>query len=143
MFNTVADKKIAVLGFAFKAGTGDTREAPAIDICRLLFEERANLVISDPKAIKNAKNDLCFAGDKISYEEDPYKACENADAVLVLTEGEEYKNLNYKKIFDSMNRPSFIFDGRNILDHNKLYEMGFNVYPIGKEEQTHLKRDKL
>jgi len=135
----VADKKIAVLGFAFKANTGDTRETPALDVCRLLFEERAKLVVSDPKAIENAKEDLCFAEEKISYEEDPYKACETADAVLVLTEWGEYKTLDYKKIFDSMNKPAFIFDGRNILDHNKLYEMGFNVYPIGKARLTHLK----
>ncbi len=139
MFNTVAGKKIAILGFAFKANTGDTRESPAIDICRYLFEERAELIVSDPEALNNAKKDLMFAEGKIMFVKDPYEACKGADAIAVLTEWDEYKKLDYGRIYDSMNKPSFVFDGRNILDHKMLFSLGFNVYPLGKENLSHLK----
>ncbi|OVE76776.1 UDP-glucose 6-dehydrogenase [bacterium E08(2017)] len=138
MFNTVADKRIAVLGFAFKADTGDTRESPAISICKLLLEERANVVVSDPKAIDNAKRDLADLGDAVSYEEDVYEAVKGAHAIAVLTEWPYYQSLDYEKIYASMEQPSFIFDGRNFLDHHALYEAGFNVYSIGKAPLKHI-----
>ncbi len=138
MFNTVVDKKIVILGFAFKANTGDTRESPAIDICKQLLEERASLTISDPKAVKNAKKDLEQFIDQIEFELDPYTAATNAHALAILTEWEEYKSLDYKKIFDTMIKPAFIFDGRNILDHQKLFDIGYNVYAVGKPELSHL-----
>ena len=138
MFNTVVDKRIVILGFAFKANTGDTRESPAIDICKQLLAERALLVISDPKALKNAKRDLTGFEDRISFEEDPYKSAENAHALAVLTEWDHFKSLNYQRIYESMVKPAFIFDGRNILDHDQLFKIGFNVYPIGKPEMTHI-----
>jgi UDPglucose 6-dehydrogenase len=137
MFNTVAGKKIALFGFAFKANTGDTRESPAIFITRQLLEERAEVIITDPKAIPNAKLDLEDLGDTVTYEPDPYKAAEDAFAIAILTEWDQYKTLDYKKIYKSMRKPAFIFDGRNILDHKKLFEIGFNVYPIGKSKLTH------
>ncbi len=138
MFNTVAGKRIAVFGFAFKADTGDTRESPAIRVCRFLAEERAAVVVTDPKALDNARKDLADLSGKISYESDPYKAAEGAHALAVATDWAEYKTLDYKRIYDSMAKPAFIFDGRNCLDHQALFDMGFNVYPIGKIPLSHL-----
>ena len=138
MFNTVAGKKIAVFGFAFKADTGDTRESPAIYVTRGLAEERANVVISDPKALDNARRDLSDIKDFISCEEDPYRAAEGSHAIAVLTEWELYKGLDYKRIYDSMEKPAFIFDGRNLLDHQRLFDMGFNVFAIGKAPLKHI-----
>ncbi|MFC1869287.1 nucleotide sugar dehydrogenase [Thermodesulfobacteriota bacterium] len=132
MFNTVAGKKIAVFGFAFKANTGDTRESPAINVTRGLLEERAHVVISDPKALGNAKRDLADIKEGVSFEEDPYKAADGCHAIAILTEWELYRDLDYERILQSMVRPSFIFDGRNILNHKKLFEIGFNVFSIGK-----------
>ena len=138
MFNTVVGKRLAIFGFAFKANTGDTRESPAIDICNQLLSERADLVISDPKALANARKDLEGFEDRISFEEDPYQAADSAHAIAVLTEWEHFKTLDYQRIYDSMIKPAFIFDGRNILDHDEVFEIGFNVYPIGKPERTHI-----
>jgi UDPglucose 6-dehydrogenase len=133
----VTNKRIALFGFAFKANTSDTRESPAFYITKKLMEEKAHVVISDPKAITNAKIDLKDYNDSIEYEIDPYKAANQAHAIAVITEWDLYKELDYKKIYDSMERPAFIFDGRNILDHHKLFEIGFNVYPIGKPHLIH------
>jgi len=132
MFNTLAGKKIALFGFAFKANTGDTRETPAYYIARQLLVERANLSITDPKAIPNAKIDLMDFVDNIKFTEDPYEATKEADAIAVMTEWDLYKSLDYQKLFDSMRKPAFLFDGRNILDHNKLMNIGFEVHAIGK-----------
>lgn len=138
MFNTVAGKRIAVLGFAFKADTGDTRESPAIRVCRFLAEERAAVVVTDPEALDNAKRDLSDLGSAITYEPDPYKAAAGAHALAVVTDWAEYRTLDYKRIYDSMAKPAFIFDGRNCLDPEALFKLGFNVYPIGKVPLSHL-----
>ena len=139
LFNTVTNKRIALFGFAFKANTSDTRESPAFYITKKLMEEKAHVVISDPKALKNAKVDLKDYNDLIEYEEDPYKAAQKSHAIAVLTEWDLYKELDYEKIYEEMEKPAFIFDGRNILDHQKLFEMGFNVYPLGKPHLIHFK----
>ncbi len=138
MFNTLAGKRICLLGFAFKADTGDTRESPAIFIAQRLVEEHAQIVISDPEALENARGDLKDISD-IIYEEDPYVAADGCDAIAVMTEWNQYRELDYERIYKSMVKPAFIFDGRNILDHRKLYEIGFNVFPIGKPCLTHFK----
>lgn len=135
-FNTIADKKIAILGFAFKADTGDTRESPAINIVQQLAEEKAHIFVTDPKAIPNAKLELKGV-ENVSYTEDVYKAVEGAHAVLLMTEWQQYKNLDFKKIYSLMEKPSTFFDTRNILDHKELFEIGFNVYPVGKKPLTH------
>lgn len=137
MFNTLAGKKVAVFGFAFKADTGDTRESPAISICRQLVEERAQVVVTDPKALDNAKKDLADIADKIVFEEDPYRAAEGAHAIALMTEWKEYQKLDFEKLYKRMMKPAFVFDGRNLLDHSKLYQIGFEVYPIGKAPLTH------
>ncbi len=139
LFNTIANKRIALFGFAFKANTSDTRESPAFYVTKKLLEEKAHIVISDPKALGNAKTDLKGYDGNVEYEEDPYKAADRAHAVAILTEWDLYKDLDYKKIYDNMEKPSFIFDGRNILDHQKLFEIGFNVYPLGKPHLIHFK----
>ncbi|MGA2508016.1 MAG: UDP-glucose 6-dehydrogenase [Chitinispirillaceae bacterium] len=137
MFNTVAGKRIALFGFAFKADTGDTRESPAIDVAKQLVEEQARVVITDPKALDNAKTDLALILPKIEFCADPYTAARGAHGIAVCTEWEEYRTLNYHAVFDSMEKPAFIFDGRNILDHATLFDIGFNVFPIGKPEMKH------
>jgi len=136
MFNTLAGKKICVLGFAFKADTGDTRESPAIHITRKLLAEHAEVVISDPQALSNAEADLAHEKGKISYVEDPYRAAEGCHALAVMTDWEAYRKLDYRKIYKSMVKPAFLFDGRNIVDHRKCFEIGFNVFPIGKPALT-------
>jgi UDPglucose 6-dehydrogenase len=136
MFNTLVQKKIAVFGFAFKPDTGDTRDAPAINLTRQLFEEKARIRITDPHALENAKKDL--EGLKgIEFIEDPYSAAEGAHCLALMTEWEEYRSLDYQKIYDSMEKPAVLFDGRNHLDHKKLFDIGFDVYPLGKPPLLH------
>jgi UDPglucose 6-dehydrogenase len=137
MFNTIAGKRIALFGFAFKADTGDTRESPAIRVARELLAENAEVVITDPQALEHARTDLADVLDRVRFEPDPYKAAAGAHAVALLTEWKEYKTLDYKQIFDGMVQPAFLFDGRNHLDHQALHETGFNVYSIGKAALTH------
>jgi UDPglucose 6-dehydrogenase len=137
MFNTVAGKRIALLGFAFKADTGDTRESPALVIARGLLEERAQVVITDPKALDNARLDLHEVKEDLSFEADPYCAAEGAHAVVLLTDWKLYRDLDYQRILRSMEHPAFLFDGRNLLDHKKLFELGFNVFAIGKAPLKH------
>jgi UDPglucose 6-dehydrogenase len=137
MFNTLAGKKICLWGFAFKANTGDTRESPAIFIARRLIEEHAEIIVSDPKALKNARADLAGAEGAIAFIEDPVRAAEGCHAIAILTEWDIYRNLDFQKIFKTMTQPAFIFDGRNVLDHRRCFSIGFNVYPIGKPPLTH------
>ena len=137
MFNTIAGKKITLFGFAFKADTGDTRESPAIDVTRQLLGERAQVVITDPEAIANAKKDLADCLSEVSFTDDPYKAAEGAHAIAVMTEWKLYAELDYQHIYAGMEKPAFIFDGRNVLDHRKLYETGFNVFPLGTTALKH------
>ncbi|HQM46783.1 MAG TPA: nucleotide sugar dehydrogenase [Smithellaceae bacterium] len=137
MFNTLAGKKVCVMGFSFKADTGDTRESPALYITRMLLEEHAEVVITDPKALKNAADDLKRDKGKIQYREDPYEAAAGCHALVILTDWNVYKTLDYQRIYTSMVKPAFIFDGRNIVDLQKCFEIGFNVFPVGKPAWTH------
>jgi UDPglucose 6-dehydrogenase len=139
MFSTLAGKKICILGFAFKADTGDTRESPAIYITRKLITEHAEVNISDPKALKNAAVDLADIKENVKYIEDPYRAVAGCHALVILTEWDLYKKLDFQKIYSSMLKPAFLFDGRNIIDHKKCFAIGFNVYPIGKPALSHFK----
>ncbi len=132
MFNTVAGKRIAVFGFSFKADTGDTRESPAICVCQALLEERAVLAIHDPKALESANQELADYTGQFTLESDPYEAALGAHAIVVATDWAEFATLDYERIYESMEKPAFIFDGRNLLDHRKLYEIGFSVHRIGR-----------
>ena len=138
MFNTLVDKKLAVLGFAFKPDTGDTRDAPAIYICKRLLEEKACLRITDPHALENARKDLQGIDNNVEYIIDPYKAAEGVHGLALITDWAEYSQLDYQKIFDKMEKPAFIFDGRNHLNHRELFDIGFNVYAVGKAPLTHI-----
>lgn len=137
MFNTLAGKRICLLGFAFKANTDDTRESPAIHIANNLLAEQALLVVSDPHALRNAEIDLTDAQGQVAFIEDPYAAAAGCHAVAVMTEWDLYQELDFERIFKTMIKPAFIFDGRNILDHERCFEIGFNVYPIGRPPLTH------
>ena len=137
MFNTLAGKKICVFGFAFKANTGDTRATPALTVTKKLMAEKAEVMITDPRALGNAKNDLKGTTGRYKLVADPYEAAGGSHAIAIMTEWELYRTLDYKKIFESMQKPAFIFDGRNITDHDKLFKIGFNVFPIGKAKMVH------
>ncbi|XP_009596913.1 UDP-glucose 6-dehydrogenase 3-like [Nicotiana tabacum] len=157
MFNTVSGKKVAVLGFAFKKDTGDTRETPAIDVCKGLLGDKAKLSIYDPQVNEDQiQRDLAmnkFDWDhplhlqpmspnnvkQVSVVWDAYTATKDAHAVCILTEWDEFKNLDYQKIYDNMQKPAFIFDGRNVVNVENLREIGFIVYAIGKPLDAWLK----
>ena len=135
MFNTLANKKIAMFGFAFKADTGDTRETPAGTVARLLNDEHVCLSITDPKAIPNAKKDLedlLGTPTPPTYTSDPYVAAKDADAILLMTDWSEYPALDWTKLYKSMRKPALVFDTRNCLDADKLRKIGFTVLNIGK-----------
>ncbi|WP_309381866.1 UDP-glucose 6-dehydrogenase [Cerasicoccus frondis] len=141
LFNTVSDKKIAILGFAFKKDTNDTRESAAIYVCRDLLEEQANVHIYDPKVKpaqiftdlgQEATNAEGEPNESIIIETDAYSACENAHAVAILTEWDQFKDLDWQRIYDKMLKPAFVFDGRNILDAEALRKIGFEVSGIGR-----------
>lgn len=135
LFNTVSDKKIAVLGFAFKKDTNDTRESAAIYICQDLLEEQAKLAIYDPKVPESViRADLGLAAEDRAVEVcgDAYAATQGAHAILILTEWDEFKTLDFEKIYAGMNLPAFLFDGRNILDLEALRRIGFQASGIGK-----------
>jgi len=138
LFNTVTDKKICILGFAFKKNTGDTRESAAIYVSKHLLEEGANLSIYDPKvSASQVKFDLEDHEKPeqfkrlVTCHKDPYEAAEKAHALVICTDWDEFVTLDYKRIFDGMAKPAFLFDGRKMLDHQKLIKMGFHVETIG------------
>ncbi len=137
MFHTLVGKRIAVFGFAFKANTGDTRESPAISVVRQLLAERAVVAIHDPQALDNARHDLAGLEGTIEYTDDPYQAALGASAIVLLTEWDLYRTLDYARIYAAMNHPAFLFDGRNLLDSAALHAIGFNVYPLGRSSQLH------
>ncbi|GMH40128.1 hypothetical protein BSKO_08032 [Bryopsis sp. KO-2023] len=158
MFNTVKGKRVAVFGFAFKKDTGDTRETPAIDVCRGLIDEGANLAIYDPKVTESQMfKDLSLskfewdipmsptkANEKLQMSVtctfDPYEAAKGAHAVCLMTEWDEFKTYDYKKIYDAMVKPAFLFDGRNLVNTEELREIGFVVFSIGKPLDPFVKR---
>ena len=138
LFNTVADKKIGILGFAFKKDTNDVRESPAITICRDLLAERAQLAIYDPRvAAGDIRRELAAPGDApgaphLTIAGSAYEACAGAHAVVLLTEWDEFRSLDFARILAAMPQPAFVFDGRNILDLAKLRALGFQAFGIGK-----------
>ena len=138
LFNTLAGKTITMLGFAFKQDTGDTRDSPAIPLCEKLVGENARVRIHDPKALENARIELKKLKGDVSFVEDVYEAADGAHALALVTQWDEYRELDYEKIHQTMAEPAFIFDGRNHLDHDKLYKIGFNVFPLGKSPLKHI-----
>ena len=140
LYNTVSDKKITFLGWAFKKDTNDTRESAAIYVANDLINEHAKIAVYDPKvSSKKVLDDLNYLetrsiennASSITSYLDPYEACQNAHAIAVLTEWDEFKSYNWQKIYDSMQKPAFIFDGRNVLNGIELTEIGFIYKGIG------------
>ena len=136
LYNSVADKKIAVLGFAFKKDTNDTRESAAIAVCRDLLGEHANVMVYDPKVpADEIVRDTLGAGNtnpRLSVAASAYEAATGAHALAVVTEWDEFRHLDFAKIYEVMAKPAFVFDGRNILDLGKLRVLGFRASGIGK-----------
>ena len=141
LYNTVAGKKICFLGWAFKKNTNDTRESAAIYIADLLIDEKAKIDVYDPKVSENRiredLNNLGTRSDKqntelINIKDSPYEASKNSHAIAILTEWDEFKDYDWIKIFNSMKKPAFIFDGRNLLDKEKIEKIGFVYQGIGK-----------
>ena len=134
LFGTLSNKRLAILGFAFKANTNDTRESPAINISNDLLQEGAELAFFDPKVSENniirEFKDKNYDGELIVCQS-ALKAVKGADAVIILTEWEEFKNLDWQSIYDLMRKPAWVFDTRVYLDGKKLSEIGFNVWKLG------------
>ena len=142
LFNTVSGKKIAMLGWAFKKDTNDTRESAAIYVADHLLNDHAYVSVYDPKVqAKSIFSDLGYLQTRtkeenrelLTIETNPYDTCKDAHAIAVMTEWDEFKTYNWQKIYNCMKKPAFIFDGRNILDHKNLISVGFKVKAIGKE----------
>lgn len=142
LFNTVSGKRIAILGFAFKKDTNDTRESAAIHIVRDLVAENAHVVIYDPRVpVETIHRDLLDVGipqDIINFNveiaSDPYQAANGAHALATLTEWDEFRDLDLPRIHDLMLKPAFVFDGRAILPADALAKHGFKAFVIGKGE---------
>src|SRR5699024_3469728 len=133
-------KKIAFLGWAFKKDTNDTRESAAIYVADDLINEQARIAVYDPKVDEaQILSDLDYldtrSHDKnakcVKTYEDAYEACRGAHAIAILTEWDEFKSYDWQRIYDSMQKPAFVFDGRNLLDANQLAHIGFKYQSIG------------
>ena len=135
LFGTISGKKIGILGFAFKANTNDTRESPAIQICKDLIIEGAELRIYDPKVNNlQIEKELDFKESFTKHHSitaNLYEACLDADAILIMTEWEEFKHLNFTEISTMMRKPSWVLDTRNIIDREKAKDAGLNVWNVG------------
>jgi UDPglucose 6-dehydrogenase len=140
LYNTVADKKIAFLGWAFKKDTNDTRESAAIYVADDLINEQAKISVYDPKVSRNKMlSDLDYLDTRTVEEnsnalaifDNAYEACKGAHAIAILTEWDEFTTYDWQKIYDSMQKPAFLFDGRNILDAKELESIGFIYKGIG------------
>ena len=147
LYGTISDKKITILGFSFKSNTNDTRQSPAIKICRNLLEEGCFLSIFDPKVdASQIDKDLSYQEnfeDNNSFSEKNWKVCDSvltavtdSDAIIFITDWPEFFDLDFAEIFDLMRPPSWIFDTRNIVDLNKLKKFGFNVWKLGDGKST-------
>ena len=140
LYNTVSGKKIAFLGWAFKKDTNDTRESAAIYVADDLISENATIAVYDPKVSrKKVLADLDYLQSRPAEEnaisvlsfENAYQACEGAHAIAILTEWDEFVTYDWQKIYDAMQKPAFVFDGRNILNAAELQKIGFVYQAIG------------
>ena len=143
LFGTVAEKKLAVLGFAFKANTNDTRNSPCIKICKDLIEEGAFLSIYDPKVVKDQiERDLRISNAEEFLDNGNFirvdsieSAIDGSYAAIILTEWEEFKQAKWDLLFKKMKRPAWIFDTRSMIDVRMAEEIGFNVWQIGNSSR--------
>jgi len=138
LFNTVTHKKIAVLGFAFKKDTGDVRETPAITVCDMLLQDGAIVTVYDPKVKKEDAlaefkyHNMQVDESRLIFAKSAQEAVDGAHALVVLTEWDEFKRYDYREFYATMMKPAFLFDGRSILNHTELEDVGFEVHAIGK-----------
>merc|ERR1712003_218493 len=138
LFNTVTNKKIAVLGFAFKKDTGDVRETPAVTVCNMLLQDGASVHVYDPKVKKEDAmtefkyHNMAVDENKFVFCNSPIEAVDGAHALVVLTEWDEFKAYPYEEFYAKMMKPACVFDGRGILNHRALEDIGFEVHAIGK-----------
>jgi UDPglucose 6-dehydrogenase len=139
--NTLSDKKITFLGWAFKKDTNDSRESAAIYIADRLMEDKGEIHVYDPKVSKQRMlDDLNYLNTRshdenvklLHYTNDPYESMKDSYAIAVITEWDEFKTYDWEKVYKNMQKPAYIYDGRNILDHDKLRKFGFIVKAIGK-----------
>lgn len=141
MFDTLQNKKIAVFGFAFKADTGDTRESSAISVIDMLLAENAQVAIYDPQVLHeqmifdikevNPANTQEKIDKHVKIYDDPYECADGSHAILIMTEWKEFVTYDYKRIYNTMWKPAFIFDGRNILNRDELRVIGYCTHGIG------------
>lgn len=143
LYNTVSGKKIAFLGWAFKKDTNDTRESAAIYVADNLLKEQAEITVYDPKVTsEQIYSDLDYLNSRSEQEnrrllkisDNPYDAIKGSHAVIILTEWDEFKSLDWKRIYNNMMKPAFLFDGRNILEKQSLIDIGFKPYFLGKND---------
>ncbi len=150
LFNTVSGKKIAMLGWAFKKDTNDSRESAAIYVADELLQDQAEIHVYDPRVspermiddlrylqgVKDCVNNHALTEEdlrqRLVIHDEPYSTLKNAHAAMILTEWDEFRDYDWKRIHDAMLKPAFLFDGRNILDSEQMREVGFQVYQIGK-----------
>jgi len=125
---TLKNKRLAVLGLAFKDGTDDVRESPAIDIIRGLLDEGCQITAFDPAAMERAKEVL---GSSIAYAPDPYAAAKDADALLILTEWKEFASLDLPRMRELLTYP-IVLDGRNLYSPADMARAGLNYYSMGR-----------
>ena len=140
LYSTVNGKTISFLGWAFKKDTNDTRESAAIYVADLLMDEQATIKVYDPKVTATQmQSDLNYLDSRsekenanlLKTESDPYVAMAGAHAIAVLTEWDEFKSYDWKRIYKNMQKPAFVFDGRNVLDRDALQNIGFVYKGIG------------
>jgi UDPglucose 6-dehydrogenase len=129
-----------MLGWAFKKDTNDTRESAAIYVSDYLLSEQADVIVYDPKVkTEQIYADLEYLGNhesetirqRVKIVKTAKEACQNAHAIAVMTEWDEFKSLDWKSIYDDMYKPAFVFDGRRILDQTSMEALGFNLNIIG------------
>lgn len=135
LYRNIRGKRIAIFGFSFKENTDDTRESPAIEICRQLLAENAVLAFYDPQVSNSqicADLSITEEDSRVEFCKNPYDATKNAHAIVLLTHWDEFKKLNYERIKKTMQSPAWIFDGRNCLDSRLLLELGYLVRGVGK-----------
>lgn len=141
LYNTISGKKIIIYGWAFKKDTNDTRESAAIAVADALLEERAEIIVYDPKVSEERiYADLDYLNTRSPEEnrrllkvtKNPVEVTKDAHAIAILTEWDEFKTYDWKTIYEQMLKPAFVFDGRRLLDNDTMQEIGFNYYKIGQ-----------
>ena len=141
LYGNLTNKRIVILGYSFKANTNDTRNSPSIEICKKLLGEGAILIINDPKVKRNAVCESLFINeeltklkDKVIYEENIINAVDNSDAIIIMTDWHNYKNLDWNNIQLKMRKPGWVFDTRSVLSKHTFEKNKLNFWQLGNGE---------